>query len=150
MAISLSPDDVFLAYDPTSGLTYDFPNYDGFHFFKDTSASSEYTELSAATSNSNQPPTAGIDSSVNSLSRTRAVYEFLLVHQRLNHLNFQMQKNLIYQGYINGFRGNIGLVDIALLRKCKMCGIWKMHATPQHSMNPPVRDRRPGARFDAG
>ena len=57
--------------------------------------------------------------------------------------------NLISQGVIKGFRGNIHLVDFALLRKCMICGVWKMHATFLHSDNPPVFYHRPGARFDA-
>jgi hypothetical protein len=148
MVVTLSADDVFHAYDPTLGVTFDFPNCDGFHFYKDVSACSDSIGSSVDTFPLQQPPTLSYNLAVNNLSRTRSTYEFLLVHQRLNHMNFQMLKNLISQGKIKGFRGNISLVDVALLRKCKMCGIWKMKATPQLSMNPSVRDHRPGARFD--
>lgn len=76
------------------------------------------------------------------------MFEFLLIHQRLNHIAFQTLKDLILQEKLKGYRGNIKLVDPKLLPKCKICGIWKMHAVTQHSINPNVRDQRPGARFD--
>ena len=148
--MTLIPVDVFIVSCLRTAKEYHFPNIDGFHFFKDSSGLSPFSAAAVASS----PPAVVTpplvhELQVNALSRTKAVYEFLLLHQRLNHLNYQTLKNLISQGFIKNFRGNINLVDLLLLRKCIICGIWKMHATHLESENPPVLYKRPGARFDA-
>jgi hypothetical protein len=156
MKISYDGDtDVFAAYDAVSDKTYLFPNISGMHFYCDKSVQNELnpvvsSELKPAvpTVQPVVPPTQTLEPElglqVYMASRTRAVYEFLLIHQRLNHINYQYLWNYLSQGAIKGYKHNLKHVDVRLLPACKTCAIWKMENQKMPTMNSPPIPDRPG------
>ena len=150
MKISLDSDtDVFAAYDAASGKTFLFPNMGGMHFYIDKSNQPE-----SQPSNQSKVPVVPparhnviepqLDLQVYMASRTRAVYDFLILHQRLNHLSYQYQWNYLSRGAIKGFKHNLKHIDVRLLPACKTCAIWKMHRQTLTTLNPPPTPPRPG------
>ena len=76
--------------------------------------------------------------------RTRAVNEFLLIHQRLNHINFQSLWNFLSSGALLGYSYNLGLVDPRLLPACETCAVWKKQHKQMPITNSPPRPPRSG------
>jgi hypothetical protein len=62
-----------------------------------------------------------------SVSQTKAVYTFLLWHQRLNHMPYQTLLNLISQGKLPNFPHRWQSIIPEHLPSCKICGLWRMH-----------------------
>ena len=132
--------DVFSVVDPSSGKTFLFPNIGGMHFYRDEFAM--IAEKPVVQSVESNEPELGMQ--VYMASRTRAVYEFLLIHQRLNHLNFQYLWNYLSQGILKDYRHNLKHVDVRLLPACQICKIWKKEHQTLVTTNSPPCPPRPG------
>jgi hypothetical protein len=72
------------------------------------------------------------------VSMSKAMFVFLMWHQRLNHIGYQRLWNLISQGLLTGFPQNISLVDLSLIPACKTCRRVGMHHTIQPTANTPA------------
>ena len=119
---------------------YVFSEYEGYHFYTHPRKIDPIMIPSALTVGAAAPPLH---------ARTKAVYEFLLWHQRFNHINYGRLKQLISTDLITGFKHNISLVVPELLPKCKVCMLWKMHRTSLPSPQGPPRPPRPGMLISA-
>ena len=153
--------DVYFVIDPVTNAQFQFINIKGFYFYVDKSNSIQHEPENDEKKDTDtekleirlthevrcdediiqlykmKDPDGSNSLCFSLISKTKAVYEFLLWHQRLNHINYNDLKHLITNGALTGFSHNINLIDVKLLPKCKICNLWKMHRVNMPSFNKP-------------
>jgi hypothetical protein len=143
--ISLSTDGNIFTVVTTEGLTMNFV-FDGtFWIWKDAiSKEPSNAVVKSTTETVSQLPTLSLSTSF--FAHSGAVHQFLLLHFRIGHLNYDAMLRAIKTGAWTGFKHSIKNIHIKELPKCPICLRMKNKHQPVTSVGRYVQ-LRPGLLF---